>query len=199
MSHVNRAFRGLVWSNTYISLTAAGMALTTMVLAELPLVGLPLFIAFSTFFFIYNLDRYTDREEDKTNVPQRAAFFERYGRFLLPASAILYLIGLSLAYSRNPLSFAFALSPGILSVIYSIAGAKSILFGKNIIVGLGWGTVPLMVGAYFSGLGVRVALLFLYFTVVWFINTIVFDVKDIEGDRRGGGPDGSERLRAWVR
>lgn len=162
------------------------MAIATMMLVDVPVSVTPIFIVFSIFFFIYTLNRFTDREEDEVNVPRRAAFFDRYGKVLLPLSVILYGGGILIAYIQNTMTVVFTLLPAVAAVIYSVGRAKRILLGKNIIVGLGWGHIPLIVGAYNSTIGTPVIALFLYFTVVWIVNTVIFDVKDIEGDKKEG-------------
>ena len=157
-----------------------------MILVDVPVTVTPIYIAFSIFFFIYTLNRFTDREEDRVNVPRRAAFIDRYGSVLLPLSIVLYGGGIILAYAQNMMAVVFTLLPVILSVIYSVGRAKRILLGKNIIAGLGWGQIPLMVGAYTSSFGTSAVALSVYFTVLWTVNTVVFDIKDIEGDRKEG-------------
>ena len=77
---VKTAVKFLVHSNLYISASATGVALTTVLLADLRVDTLPLFIVFSVTFFIYSLNRVTDLAEDEQNVPSRARFTKRYGR-----------------------------------------------------------------------------------------------------------------------
>jgi 4-hydroxybenzoate polyprenyltransferase len=83
--------------------------------------------------------------------------------------------------------FILALIPVILSIIYSPLNLKKILFVKNSIVAVAWGTIPLFVGAYYCEiLQTEIISLSIFFTVGLFRNTILFDIKDITGDLKEG-------------
>ena len=121
------------------------------------------------------------------NVPQRAMFIEEYGDILLLTGVVLYAAGLWVAFSQNIGTLAAVLAPGVAGTVYSLLRLKKVLLGKNIIVGLSWGAIPLLVGAYFSShFSTAVLVLFGFFSVGFFINTVIFDIKDIEGDTNEG-------------
>ena len=177
----------LVHSNLYISSSATGIALTTILLADLRPEPLPLFIVFSVTFFIYSLNRVTDLAEDEKNVPRRARFTKRYGREILGAGAVLYLAVLVLAFVLELPGAPFLLLPVVVGGLYSLGRAKRVLLVKNIIVGVAWGLIPLGVGVYY-GVLLTPEILFLagFFFVSLTVAAALFDIKDIEGDRREG-------------
>lgn len=177
----------LVHSNLLISLSATGVAVSTMLLADLPLDLLPLGTVFAVTLFVYSFNRLADRSEDMQNLSDRTAFVGRYGRVLLAAGVILYLAASGIALARGvPGTPALAI-PAAVAVLYSVVGVKRILLVKNLLVGLSWGLIPLGVGVYHDVLWtVDILFMALFTTAVLTIAAAVFDIKDIEGDRAEG-------------
>jgi 4-hydroxybenzoate polyprenyltransferase len=177
----------LVHSNVFISLSATGVALATILLVDLPPEPLPLGIVFVATLFVYSLNRLTDAAEDATNVPERAAFTERHGRKVLAVGATLYLGAVALAFVRGLPMAEFLLLPVAVAVLYSVGRLKRVLLVKNLLVGAAWGVIPLGVGVYYGVLR-SVEILFLsgFFAAMLTVAAAVFDIKDIEGDRSEG-------------
>ena len=177
----------LVHSNLYISSSATGVALTTVLLADLRVDPVPLFIVFSVTFFIYSLNRVTDLAEDEKNIPSRARFTRRYGKAVLGVGVVLYLAALVLAFVLGLPGAPFLVLPVVVGGLYSLGRAKRVLLVKNLIVGVAWGLIPLGVGVYY-GVLFRPEILFLagFFFVSLTVAAALFDIKDIEGDRREG-------------
>lgn len=177
----------LVHSNILISLAATGVAVSTIILAELRLAVLPLAIVFVVTFFVYTLNRLVDRPEDEQNVPGRVGFVRRYGKVLFGLaiigylSAFGYVLGVGIPYAP-----ALAI-PLVVAVLYSIVGLKRLLLVKNLLVGLSWGLIVLGVGVYYDVLySTEIIVFFGFITVMLTIAAIVFDIKDIDGDRAEG-------------
>ena len=179
-----RAVLFLVHSNLLISFAATGMAVATMVLADLRIRPVPLFIVFAVTLFVYSFNRIVDVAEDKRNVPDRAAFVSRYGRPLLAVGDVLYAAAaVFVALQGVPGGPALGL-PLVIAWLYSTVGLKRILLVKNLLVGLSWGLIPTGVGVYYGVFPDAKLLFFAGFTTtVLTIAAAVFDIKDIEGDR----------------
>ncbi len=154
-----------------------------MVLLELPFDFVPMFLIFSETLFVYNLNRQTDLLEDEINVPERTNFVKYYGRPIFYISILLYLLTLFIAFSHSFSTFIFVLFPIVIGVLYSIFRLKRFLITKNLLVGISWGTIPVVVGCYFNRMDICVLIFYLFFSVEFFINTIIFDVKDMKGDK----------------
>ncbi|MDZ7689437.1 MAG: UbiA family prenyltransferase [Halobacteriales archaeon] len=184
---VKTAVEFLVHSNLFVSFSATGVALTTVLLADLRLDPVPLFIVFSVTLFVYSFNRFTDLAEDEKNVPRRARFTRRYGKPLLTAGVVLYIAVLVLAFTLELPGAPFLLLPVFVGAVYSLARAKRVLLVKNLIVGGAWGAIPLGVGVYY-GVLLTPEILFLsgFFIVSVTVAAALFDIKDIEGDRREG-------------
>ncbi|MXR50780.1 prenyltransferase [Halovenus sp. WSH3] len=177
----------LVHSNLLISLSATSVAVSTIVLADLRLEPIPLFIVFAVTLFVYSFNRLTDRAEDERNVPGRASFVERYGRVLLAAGILLYAAATVTAIVTGIPGAPAMIVPLAVAVLYSVFGVKRILLVKNLLVGLSWGMIPLGVGVYYEALfTVDILFLFAFVTTALTIAAVVFDIKDIEGDREEG-------------
>ncbi len=206
-SPAKTAVEFLVHSNLFISLSATGVALTTVLLVGLRVDPVPLFIVFAVTLFVYSFNRITDMEEDEKNVPRRARFTRRYGRVLLAVGVLLYLSAFVLAFYLNISGAPFLVLPVLVGAAYSVGRAKSVLLVKNLIVGFAWGLIPLGVGVYY-GVLLTPEIIFLsgFFFVSLTVAAALFDIKDIEGDRREGirtvpnvyGPGATRRAAAAV-
>ncbi len=179
--------RLFIHSNLLISLAATGTAVSTMVLAGLSLDPLALFIVFAVTLFVYSFNRLADRAEDQRNLPKRSAFIDRYGTQLFVLGALLYLLAIGVAIVASIPGAPAMIIPLAVAVLYSVVGLKRILLVKNLLVGLAWGLIPLGVGVYYGVLWtVDILFLFAFTTVMLTIAAVVFDIKDIEGDREEG-------------
>lgn len=178
--------RFLVHSNLFISLSAASVVVTTTVLAGLSLEPLPFFIVFAAAMFVYTVNRFTDLEEDRENVPRRAAFVERYGLFWLTLGVGLYLGAIAVAVVLELPGAGYLLLPAVVTVSYTL-GIKRVFLVKNLFVGFAWAVIPLGVGVYYERLfALEVLFLAAHVGAMITVAAAVFDIKDIEGDREQG-------------
>ena len=177
----------LVHSNLLISASATGVALSTMLLVDLQPDPRALFIVFAATLFVYSLNRLTDIEEDRENVPGRADFTDRYGRALFAFGVGLYLVAIAGAIALDLPGAPLLVLPAVVAALYSLFRVKQLLFVKNLIVGLSWGIIPLGVAVYY-GTGPSAGIVFLsaFFTIMLTVAAAVFDIKDIDGDSEEG-------------
>jgi len=177
----------LVHTNLLISFAATGVAVSTMVFADIPIRPVPLFIVFAVTVFVYSFNRLSDYAEDKQNLPTRATFISRYGSVLLVLGVSLYAVAIAVAvWLRLPGAPALGI-PVVVAVLYSTVGLKRILLVKNLLVGVSWGLIPVGVGVYYGRLAsFDVQFFAAFITVVLTIAAVVFDIKDIEGDSEQG-------------
>ena len=187
VSSLERGLRLLVHSNLFISLSTVSVVVTTLVLAGLPLEFFPLFVVFAATMFVYTSNRLTDLAEDEQNVPRRAAFTKRYGRGWLALGVGLYLLAIGLAIVAGVPGAVYLLLPLVAAVLYSVVGIKRVFLVKNGFVGAAWGLLPLGVGYYYGVLW-SAEILFLagYVAAMITVAAVIFDIKDIEGDRAEG-------------
>ena len=177
----------LVHSNIFIAVAATSWVGITVVLVGLPFDPLAPAIVFAVTLFVYSFNRFTDIEEDEYNLPGRVAFTRRYGRFLLAAGTLAYAATVAVAVVLDVPRAEFLAAPLVVAVCYSVVGLKRLLLVKNLLVGASWGAIPLGTGIYY-GVASNLEIVFLagYVTVMLTVAAVVFDVKDIEGDRMEG-------------
>lgn len=184
---LRRGLRAMVHANVVITLAAVGVALTSCAL--LGITPTPVLVGFPAggIFTAYTLNRLWDRTEDATNLPDRTAFVDAYGRLLLLVAGVGYLLATGLLLAVRPLLAPFvALSP-IAAWWYSVGPLKHWLLAKNVCVGLGWGCIPLGIGAV-AGQPLAPETLATAVLIAWMllIAAILFDIKDVPGDRLAG-------------
>jgi len=183
--NIERFLYFLVYSNIYLAVGAACITTSFLILLNAPFDLMAPFVYFSLVFFLYTINRYTDKLEDKINYPSRLEFFRRYGKYILIFSSLLFIFSLVLLFSVNLNSFFIFLVPFILVLFYSVFRLKKIFFMKNIIVATGWATIPFFIFAQshflLSIYAVFTLFLFLFFRVL--LGSIFFDIKDVTGDK----------------
>lgn len=179
--------RRAVHANLVVALAATSVAATTAVLVDAPLDPLALLVVFAATLFVYSADRVTDVDADAANLPERAAFARRHGRRLLAGSTLLYAATVAFAAVRGVRCAEFLALPVVAVAVYSGLRAKRVFLAKNLLVGAAWAAVPLGVGAHTRRLGdPQVWGVAAWVGAVITVAAVVFDVKDVPGDRAAG-------------
>lgn len=167
-------------------------------------------ITFLTIFSTYGLNKLTDINEDAINNPKRADTIKKIGVFFKFSVAISFILSLILGFLESIMTLPVILLPLFLGMLYSVKlnsnlpRLKDITGVKNITVALSWsvGTTFLPV-IYLSEKEIlSIILIFYLFFLKSFINSIIFDIRDIEGDRESNirtipvflGKDKTKRL-----
>lgn len=140
-------------------------------------------------YTVYTLDRALGSEEDTVNRQELNGSNKKVG---LMVSLLAFIIGTYILAREGMLALAFI--PFITGYLYS-KGVKVGRFAlklkgglgiKNIVVGLTWGIF--IAGLAGSGCGnlVPIVMVFIFFGVKLFINSAIYDFKDIKGDTLAG-------------
>lgn len=153
-----------------------------------------LLATFLVVFAVYCMNKLTDKEEDAVNSPERVSFIIGKEKILGFMVAFSYVTAVILGFLKSIFAVFILLVPLCAGIIYSIQISpkiprlKDILGVKNVITALSWavGTtfLPLINLNEISLL--FVISIFYFFFVKSFVNTVIFDVKDIEGDKKNG-------------
>ncbi|WP_086890210.1 UbiA family prenyltransferase [Natrarchaeobaculum aegyptiacum] len=158
-----------------------------MLLTDRPLEAFPLAVVFAATMFVYTVNRFTDLAEDERNVPGRASFTRRYGLGWLAAGVGIYVLVVAVAVALGQPGAIYLLAPLVAAVLYSVVGIKRVLLVKNLFVGAAWACIPLGVGYYYEILLTpEILVLVGYIGSMITVAAVVFDIKDVEGDRREG-------------
>jgi len=171
-------------------------ACTSILLGQSPTVAL-LAMGYLFSFGAYMLNRASDIDEDSVSNPGRTSYLRGRKRYLPVIAAASFFLGYVLAALRNLLFFAALLLPLILALAYSV-GSKSLakvtgtrrlkdaLLVKNVAISFGWSLIPILVGLYFQSVPILVYALAVVIFLRLLVNTILFDVRDVEGDKMFG-------------
>jgi 4-hydroxy-3-methylbut-2-enyl diphosphate reductase len=155
-------------------------------------------VSFFYLFAMHNLNRFTDRKEQKFNDPLRALFYEKYRWPLLLASALSLAAALTLVYEHGMPTFLLLTGMSIFGILYSvrifpkslfpvmkIRGLKEIPGSKTFLVAVAWAFVTTLLPAWSESkqpdmmtLGVLLFVLLLVF-----VRNAMFDVFEVQGDR----------------
>ena len=181
----------LTISSIFIAINASLLAYFSFLLYKVRVNFSLLLASFLLTFTVYNLNKLTDIKEDSINVPERAGFIEKNKHSVYFASISSYIVALSLSFLLNPFAIFIILFPLCIGITYSIKISnlrlKDITGIKNIVIALSWSVAgtffPLIVS--FRDL-ILISLIFYFFFTKLFINTVLFDIRDIEGDRMSG-------------
>jgi 4-hydroxybenzoate polyprenyltransferase len=149
-----------------------------------------LFAMFFTMLGIYSLNKLTDKDEDSINLPERADYVIGNEKPLLFILVISYLIAILLGFSVNIWAVIVILFPLFAGIIYSveishnIPRLKNITGMKNVIVVLSWtvGSTFLPTICAYKGI-ILTALIFSFIFIKIFVNAVIFDIRDIKGDK----------------
>ena len=150
-----------------------------------------LFAAFLVTYGTYSLNKLTDKEEDAVNNPVRSKYIQGNEKFLAILAVASYLAALLLGWSESVIASFVLLVPLLTGIVYSasifsvfgIPRLKDIFIVKSLLVALSWTIMVTLIPAiWFSWNFVILLSIFLFFFIKSFVNTILFDVRDIKGD-----------------
>ncbi|WP_456395186.1 UbiA family prenyltransferase [Thermococcus sp.] len=145
-------------------------------------------------FSVYGINKLTDMEEDEINNPERVGYIKRIEGIFRHAILVSLLLAVFLSALTSLWAVLVVLFPIAAGVLYSIRLSpnyprlKDVTGVKNTIIATTWanGTafLPYLVAGNVALS--KVALIYYFFFMKSMINTILFDVRDIEGDRVNG-------------
>jgi len=153
-----------------------------------------LVMAYLFSFGAYMMNRSAEMDQDLASHPERTSYLAQRRRILPGVVAASFLIGYALAATVSWIFFVALLVPLALSLLYSVGSKhlvgligtrnlKQKLLLKNVSIALGWSLIPILVGLYFGAFDLPLLLLSPFIFMRLMTNTIIFDIRDTEGDR----------------
>ena len=182
-------------SSLFLSISSVLMLYISFLLLGVALKPILLCAMFLVVYSVYSLNRLTDQEEDAVNAPERSIFVEGNERFLLAIAVVSYLVALVLGWLESPFAASILLFPIISGIAYSknifsafgIPRLKDIFLVKSLSVASSWAFCAAFLPAlYLSGNFIKLGFIFPFFFIKMFINTVLFDVRDVKGDALNG-------------
>ena len=149
------------------------------------------FIVFLVSFSVYSLDKITDIDKDVINVPQRRSFIHGRRGLILSTSLAAYGLAIILTLLTTPKAVPIVMVPIIANAFYGmkllpgVPRLKEITMMKNVVVALTWALITTMMPVIATGhpAGFDVVIVGYFMFVKTFVDTILYDVRDVEGDR----------------
>jgi 4-hydroxybenzoate polyprenyltransferase len=149
------------------------------------------FVGFLLTLSVYSLNKLTDQKEDAINMPERLRFLKGRKRLVLSYSLTAYLLAMLLTFLHTPLAVPIVLVPLASNIIYSskllrgIPRFKDIPVMKNLFVAASWALCATLFPLACTGnTAVTLVMIVFYFILTKsFINTVLYDIRDEEGDR----------------
>ena len=144
-------------------------------------------------YSVYGLNKITDTEEDQLNAPERSDLISSHEKLFKYTTVSSYVLAVIIGLLYGWQVLLILLFPLLAGIIYSIKitpripRLKDIFAVKSLIVALSWtvGNTFLPIVGYNVNIMVILLVFYLFF-IKSFINTVLFDLMDVEGDRETG-------------
>lgn len=151
-------------------------------------------IVFLISFSVYSLDKIADLDKDIINMPQRRGFLYGRKRLVLSSSLAAYLLAVLLTLFITPLALPVVLIPIIANAFYGtkllpgIPRLKDIPVMKNFVVASTWALITTLLPALSAGhlAAFNIAIVGYFMFVKTFVDTVLYDMRDVDGDRLNG-------------
>lgn len=180
----------LISSKIFLGLNSLFVIVFSSQLYGLELKPQILIISFLVTFSVYNFNQITDRVEDKINKPDISSTRNYIYIILSVISLVLsFLISAVFEVKTIPIISLTYLFGVIYSfkLIKSIPRLKEIVGVKSITVAFCWSFTGSLLPASFKTVKLEIIILtFIYIFIQIFINTILFDIMDMDGDKISG-------------
>lgn len=187
----------VVYSSLYTAAMMAAMVYLSCHLQGLSFDPVATTIMMLVVFAVYNLNRKTDEDEDAVNHTERYSFTKKYEAILFRSAISAFILAFCLSALQGPGSLLVTTIPVVAGIVYSVPllparlgfrRLKEIPFIKSLIVAFSWAVPPALLPICHAGLPVDAATgivgVFFFFQI--FTNTVVYDLRDVEGDAASG-------------
>ena len=195
---INKLLWLLLATNIYVSLAGGFLTYSCELLQNTVPRASHFLVSFFYLFAMHNLNRFTDRKEQKFNDPLRSLFYEKYRWPLLVTSALSMAAALTLVYEQGMPTFLLLTGMSIFGILYSVKiipkslipvmkvrGLKEIPGSKTFLVAVAWAFVTTLIPAWSDSHQpdiMTLAVLFFVLLLV-FVRNAMFDVFEVQGDR----------------
>lgn len=157
-------------------------------------ISYPILLAtFLVIYSVYGINKITDTEEDQLNAPERSDLIKTHEKLFKYTTVSAYSLAVIIGLFHGWQVLLVLLFPLLAGLVYSIQinpripRLKDIFAIKSLIVALSWtvGNTFLPIIDYNVNLLVLLLIFYLFF-IKSFINTVLFDLMDVEGDEKTG-------------
>lgn len=189
-----KIFSFLTVSSLFIGVTGFFKTFMTFILLGMEPDFNVCLVIFLVTFSIYSLNKLTDIKEDAINMPERMRFLAGRKRLVLLYSLAAYLLSIFLAFIDTPVAVPIVFIPLAANLVYGskllpgIPRFKDIPVMKNLFVALTWAICATLLPIAHIGQKPETlaAIVFGFLLTKSFINTVLYDIRDADGDREHG-------------
>ncbi|WP_440952947.1 UbiA family prenyltransferase [Methanococcoides sp. FTZ1] len=179
----------LLNSSTLVSVSGALRIYLAFLLLQMQLNILSCIAGGLVVYAVYTLDRALDSEEDSVNRSELKGARTKVALFVcllafLAGSYLLFLDGL-LHLAFLPLVTGYLYTKGLKVGKFHLK-LKGGLGVKNLVVGTTWGAFIAGIAGWYAESILPVIAVFLFFGIKLFVNSSIYDFKDIKGDALAG-------------
>jgi len=182
----------------FLALGAVALGLMTSVLLDIDISLDFLTILFLITFSVYIVNRGMDVEEDTINQLERIKFIGHYKNSVLIIGILVYTIAIIIASERGLIVVGSVCLPVIIGLFYTIrwvpnglvkkvgfSRLKDIPLIKNVAVAGIWAYSTVFLLLFYNSLPLILpaVILSVFIFLRCFINTLIFDIRDLIGDR----------------
>lgn len=190
-------YRELVFGGHLLALgTASIAAASSLLLGKAPTLVL-LLLAYLFSYGAYALNRGLEMQQDLLSNPARTQYLMKRSRYIHFIAGAFFGTGYIIAALLSLWYAAALLPPLVLALLYSrgspslrsLIGARRLkdkLLVKNLSISFGWSLIPILVGVYFHEASHVLLLFSPYVFLRLMVNTLLFDIRDVEADTRFG-------------
>jgi 4-hydroxybenzoate polyprenyltransferase len=186
-----------VSTGAFLAFGAVALGISSSILLGIPIDVTFLAILFLITLSVYVVNRGMDIEEDTINQLERVKFIGRYKNFVLIVGILTYSLAIMLASEKGLKVAGSICVPVVIGFLYTIrwvpnglverwgfSRLKDIPLVKNVAVAGIWAYSTVLVMLFYNSSPVTLAaiLLFVFIFLRCFINTLVFDIRDVLGD-----------------
>ncbi|MDY6964608.1 MAG: UbiA family prenyltransferase [Halobacteriota archaeon] len=182
----------LILSSLFVAISGLSVICFSFLFFEIPPKPDMLLAFFLVTYSIYSLNKLTDKEEDSVNVPERADFIKNRENILIFLTIVTYGIALMLGLLESILAIPVLLIPLASGMVYSVKifsgiRLKDVFAVKNLIVSFTWASEAAFLPAIcLQKTLTPILLIFNFVFIKGIINTVLFDMRDVKGDRKSG-------------
>lgn len=191
---ISRIFSFLAASSLFIGGTGFFKTYVGYILLGEEPIMLTCMIVFLIAFSVYSLDKIADLDKDIINMPSRSSFISGRKKLVILSSLGAYALALLLAIFSTPAAVPIILVPLIANAFYGtrllsgVPRLKDIPVMKNVVVASTWALITALIPALTTGPpgALAIAMVFYFMFVKTFIDTVLYDMRDVKGDRLNG-------------
>jgi len=149
------------------------------------------FLLTAAFFItlsVYNMNRVFDKDEDAINFGERSRIFRGHEKAWLFVSSASLAVAIALGASVSFSSLLVLLIPPVSGAFYSVRlrglpRLKDLTGVKSLVVASGWALTSFgLVVSGAGGMSVAALLVAVFVFIKLLVNTVLFDIRDMNGD-----------------